>query len=228
MLLDEADVFLQTRDRADLERNAIVSVFLRTLEYYSGILFLTTNKVGTFDEAFKSRISISLYYRKLDRKQTMEIWDVNLRRLREKKGITFDQKVLVEWAEKNFKATKKHPDLRRWNGRQIHNACQTAAALAKFENKGVLTSAHLDTVAKASQDFDLYLKATHGMDDYGRAAREQDRGDDEYEQTFDHQINSTFARSTPMRAKEKMAVRRPSGGLRAKAPRHSDTDDDSD
>lgn len=41
MLLDEADVFLAARDRRDLKRNAIVSVFLRSLEYYSGILFLT-------------------------------------------------------------------------------------------------------------------------------------------------------------------------------------------
>ena len=41
MLLDEADVFLQTRNRTDMRRNAVVSVFLRSLEYYSGILILT-------------------------------------------------------------------------------------------------------------------------------------------------------------------------------------------
>lgn len=56
LLLDEADVFLAKRGKADLKRNALVSVFLRVLEYYAGILFLTTNRVGTFDEAFKSRI----------------------------------------------------------------------------------------------------------------------------------------------------------------------------
>ena len=39
MLLDEADVFLQSRDKTDMRRNAVVSVFLRVLEYYSGILF---------------------------------------------------------------------------------------------------------------------------------------------------------------------------------------------
>jgi hypothetical protein len=41
LLLDEADVFLQQRSGSDMNRNAVVSVFLRTLEYYSGILFLT-------------------------------------------------------------------------------------------------------------------------------------------------------------------------------------------
>lgn len=71
MLLDEADIFLAERTNADIERNALVSVFLRILEYYEaselsvfmcrslplieeqGILFLTTNRVGSFDEAFK-------------------------------------------------------------------------------------------------------------------------------------------------------------------------------
>ena len=62
LLLDEADVFLSQRSKQDMKRNALVSVFLRVLEYYNGLLFLTTNRVGTIDEAFKSRIHISLYY----------------------------------------------------------------------------------------------------------------------------------------------------------------------
>lgn len=61
MLLDEADVFLAKRKTEDLHRNSIVSVFLRMLEYYKGLLFLTTNRVGAFDEAFKSRVHISLF-----------------------------------------------------------------------------------------------------------------------------------------------------------------------
>jgi len=66
LLLDEADVFLASRDRHDLKRNSLVAVFLRILEYYTGILFLTTNRVGTFDEAFRSRIHMWLYYPPLD------------------------------------------------------------------------------------------------------------------------------------------------------------------
>jgi len=38
MLLDEADIFLAQRTNQDVERNALVSVFLRILEYYEGIL----------------------------------------------------------------------------------------------------------------------------------------------------------------------------------------------
>lgn len=43
-MLDEAEVFLEERTQADLQRNALVSVFLRALEYYDGILILTTNR----------------------------------------------------------------------------------------------------------------------------------------------------------------------------------------
>jgi ATPase family associated with various cellular activities (AAA) len=57
LLLDEADVFLEKRSIHDIHRNALVSIFLRLLEYFQGILFLTTNRVETFDDAFQSRKS---------------------------------------------------------------------------------------------------------------------------------------------------------------------------
>jgi len=44
------------------------------LEYLQGILFLTTNRVQTFDEAFQSRIHIGLRYGKLDIKTKKDIW----------------------------------------------------------------------------------------------------------------------------------------------------------
>ena len=49
LLLDEADVFLEKRNMHDLHRNALVSIFLRQLEYFQGILFLTTNRVEVCD-----------------------------------------------------------------------------------------------------------------------------------------------------------------------------------
>ncbi|KAF2803548.1 uncharacterized protein BDZ99DRAFT_526473 [Mytilinidion resinicola] len=47
LLLDEADVFLDQRTGADLRRDSLVSVFLHALEYYNGIIILTTNRVGS-------------------------------------------------------------------------------------------------------------------------------------------------------------------------------------
>lgn len=65
LLLDEADVFLQERDTKDVARNALVSIFLRQLEYFQGILILTTNRIGECDAAFESMFSnrsIHLYH----------------------------------------------------------------------------------------------------------------------------------------------------------------------
>lgn len=65
LLLDEADVFLEARSSNDLERNKLVSNFLRVLEYNAGVLFLTTNRVTNIDAAFQSRIHVSIEYPEL-------------------------------------------------------------------------------------------------------------------------------------------------------------------
>lgn len=74
LLLDECDVFLEERSVHDMERNRIVSIFLRTLEYYQGILFLTTNRVSNMDPAFQSRIHISMRYPPLDAPARAAVW----------------------------------------------------------------------------------------------------------------------------------------------------------
>ena len=62
LLLDEADVYLEQRTARDLERNCLVAAFLRCLEYYKGVLFLTTNRVGAFDDALVSRVNVTMHY----------------------------------------------------------------------------------------------------------------------------------------------------------------------
>ena len=54
MLIDEADVYIKRRED-DMTMNAVVGVFLRVLEYFNGLLFLTTNRVDDIDEAIVSR-----------------------------------------------------------------------------------------------------------------------------------------------------------------------------
>ncbi|CAG8729258.1 10513_t:CDS:2, partial [Cetraspora pellucida] len=51
ILLDEADIYLEKRNTVDLVRNTMVGIFLRLLEYYQGVIFLTTNRVISFDDA---------------------------------------------------------------------------------------------------------------------------------------------------------------------------------
>ena len=74
VLLDEADVFLSRRSVNDLKRNELVSIFLRELEYFRGILFLTTNLLQTIDDAFRSRIHIHLLYPRLSFSSRLVLW----------------------------------------------------------------------------------------------------------------------------------------------------------
>lgn len=78
---------------------------------------MTTNRVGTIDRAFKSRIHCSLLYKKLDLKRTMTIWKKNIARLSEKLPIQVDEKGILKFAEKHYKKLKRSEDLIVWNGR---------------------------------------------------------------------------------------------------------------
>ncbi|KAM0323910.1 hypothetical protein ACHAQA_008491 [Verticillium albo-atrum] len=208
LLMDEADIFLARRDSFNLKRNALVSVFLRVLEYYSGILFLTTNRVGILDEAFKSRIHISLYYEPLSRIQTVEIFRVNIKKLRamedekqerhkgtdvERPRLLIKAKSIVDYAQRYFDEQEETPHL-RWNGRQIRNAFQIASSLAHYhirkDSMGevnldsgqvacpVLDEVQFDKVAEAIERFGNYMDHTRAMTDADQARLDAVRADE--------------------------------------------------
>lgn len=131
LLLDEADVFLEQRSLHELERNKLVSIFLRVLEYYEGTMFLTTNRVETFDPAFQSRIHISLDYQELSVESRKTVWDNFLNSSTQEHVITKAQ--LTELARMNM------------NGRQIKNILKIARLLAsrkeeKLNHEHILTT----------------------------------------------------------------------------------------
>lgn len=97
LLLDEADVFLAQRSDSP-QANALVSVFLRELEHYDGILFLTTNRVQSFDEAMISRIHLALRYEQLGKDARRAVWDHFLKQAITKSGIP-DCKTLIDGLE---------------------------------------------------------------------------------------------------------------------------------
>jgi SpoVK/Ycf46/Vps4 family AAA+-type ATPase len=74
LLFDEADIFLSERVASDLERSAIVGIFLRLLDYYEGTFFLTTNRGDGIDKAFKSRVTLYLDYPELSPEIRKIIW----------------------------------------------------------------------------------------------------------------------------------------------------------
>lgn len=139
LLLDEADVFLSKRSVDNLEKNAFVSVFLRLMEYYQGIMFLTTNRAEDFDPAFMSRIHLILDYHPLTPERRVKIW----RNLSAKmaKDETLDEGGLQQLATDY--------DI---NGREIKNLLRTAWCLAK-DNRRPLTMADIRAVARISSRY---------------------------------------------------------------------------
>jgi len=149
VLLDEADVFLEARrdespDAA--QRNALVAVFLRHLEYFSGIVFLTTNRIHVFDAAMKSRVHLALGYSAPDLDSRRRIWRHNLLHTNHQDGRGFS----IEDALEKFAPEPM-------NGREISNAVNTACTLARF-SEGPLLLTHIDEVLGVRREFDLSMR----------------------------------------------------------------------
>jgi SpoVK/Ycf46/Vps4 family AAA+-type ATPase len=56
-------------------QNKLVTIFLRGLESYEGVLFLTTNRVKEFDDAVLSRIHLKIQYTELTQDARRNIWE---------------------------------------------------------------------------------------------------------------------------------------------------------
>lgn len=155
LLLDEADVFLEKRTIQDIHRNALVSIFLRLLEYFQGILFLTTNRVETFDDAFQSRIHIALRYGELSQKAKKSVFKMFIERVRILEGVE-----TMPFTEEDYNALARN----NLNGRQIKNTIRTAQALA-VNNNEPLSMVHIKRVLDVSNAFDRDLKGGPGFED---------------------------------------------------------------
>jgi len=90
------------------------------MDYFQGILFLTTNRVGHFDEAFMSRIHVSIGYERLDEKAREQIWENLFRKLKEdyKNG---GPEIRYEYEAKLYVKKNEEVAKLQWNGREIRN-----------------------------------------------------------------------------------------------------------
>lgn len=103
LLFDEIDIYLYKREN-NLEQAAIVGVFLRLLDYFSGLIFFTTNRIEALDPAILSRVSLKIKFQNHDEKNRIELWKSKLK----------DADIVVD-------SLKLLPKL-ELNGRQIKNA----------------------------------------------------------------------------------------------------------
>lgn len=184
LLLDEADVFLMKRDSASTARNGIVSVFLRNLEWYPGIIFLTSNRVEQFDEGVLDRIHMKLHYPQLRKEFAKRLWTQHLDRIQDhyktpQKGssteetrkfpwrITNSDRLAIEqWWEELFKG-KDSVAASSWNGRKMQHAFQMAMDFAEDdrrkedkidEAKAWIRVNHFDRVLRLEETFQTDLQ----------------------------------------------------------------------
>ncbi|KAH8892780.1 P-loop containing nucleoside triphosphate hydrolase protein [Thozetella sp. PMI_491] len=126
LLLDEADVFLGARTNESLERNELVSIFLTKLEYYQGILFLTTNRISSIDHAFQSRVDLFLPYRDLTSSARRLVWENFIEHAGRDK-FDIDDAALDKLSQLNL------------NGREIKNLIKSAQLLGLKSGQKVPT-----------------------------------------------------------------------------------------
>ncbi|KAM0429215.1 hypothetical protein ACHAPT_006429 [Fusarium lateritium] len=173
LLLDEADVYLEQRKSKNLVHNGIVSVFLRMLEYYHGILFLTTNRISSFDRAFVSRIHLAIHYPPLTQPSRRALLYAFLKQTSEDSAEALSsQGVLEKLADEDL------------NGRQIKNLVRTACALALSEDsaRGRVDKRHLELALQPMKEFAQTMEQVLLRDEQREPVQE---GEEEEQQAED-------------------------------------------
>lgn len=110
------------------------TAFLRILEYYRGILILTTNRAVNFDDAFYSRIHLTLTFKTLDQKSREDIWKNFL------KGCDVSSSDISWFASEDL------------NGRQIKNIVKMARLLAEDSDGVPLDASHIKDVLSVARE----------------------------------------------------------------------------
>jgi AAA+ superfamily predicted ATPase len=121
--------------------NKATTVFLRALEYYNGVLILTTNRVTSLDTAFRSRIHLGIKYQSLSVATRKNIWQTFLERSTSGSEVdVLGARLLDEFAAYQF------------DGRMIKNAVRMAHAVAVDEDIA-LNATHIRKAIEALEAF---------------------------------------------------------------------------
>ena len=119
---------------------------------------MTTNRPGDLDEAFVSRIHITVGLKQLDATERKKIWTIFIRDLGGENDPYTDKErhTLLNYATQNFEGD-------RLNGRQIRNTIRIALTLAQLSNTHV-TPEHLEQVVRNGREYSNYMVELNKMD----------------------------------------------------------------
>lgn len=127
-------------------------VLLRVLEYYDGILILTTNRLKTFDIAVQSRVNFAIKYKDLDDKQKKAIYKTFIEQLTD--DNTTDKQQLLDWLDDD-EQTEEYggSPFKELNGRQIRNVLFSAASIAQGDSDKRLKLDHIKKILRETTNF---------------------------------------------------------------------------
>lgn len=114
-----------------------MSVFLQSLEYFAGTIFLTTNRIECIDRAFESRIHVSLTYPELTHEWRRKVWKNFIQSLQIDTSAMTDGEI-GRLAEMEL------------NRRQIKNVVKMVSLLAS-DDGGKLKPEDLETILRIAR-----------------------------------------------------------------------------
>ncbi|KAI0550012.1 P-loop containing nucleoside triphosphate hydrolase protein [Xylaria curta] len=142
LLLDEADMFVQTRDMQDLHES-------------EALLFITSGRVDRLDQALESRITMPIHLPDLSFEVQQSIWKDLIWRL---ENPSPDQKKVWERFIKFDLEAAEGGVYTTMNGRQIKTCITAALTLARLENES-LEITHVREILRMGREFRELLQA---------------------------------------------------------------------
>ena len=151
---DNVDDFLEARTvGGNRESNMLSTLLFRELERFTGIIFLTTTRVGSLDQRASNLFTLVYTFPKLARKDLKTIWRSRLERLHPQPSSGV------------FDMIEQEPLMSlHLNERGVYNILSAALALAAADEDGDgkhaarLHPEHVITIAKMQRDFEDFCR----------------------------------------------------------------------
>lgn len=161
---------------------ARIPVLLNCLDCYGGLLFLTTSQVGNLDEAFRARMTLSLFVDHLNDTRRAVIWKTLLQQAIEQSN----SQIRFGAAATKFLQTDQIHSV-DWNGHEIVSCFQTATSLAMLEAKEspgyapdtevIVDVGHFKEALNRTYAFRAYIQSIDGVSNAARAKNIRTRND---------------------------------------------------
>ncbi|KAL8371492.1 hypothetical protein RB595_001334 [Gaeumannomyces hyphopodioides] len=168
----KAIVAIEDADELETSDRTKAASLSRVIESYGGVLFLTTNKVGSFKEAALSRIDLPIYLPPLPKEAQLKIWKLHVAN-----SVDEECEADIIMQRLNPLVTDVVMDI---SGRDIGDIVLAARRLAQSQGSS-LQWGHIENMLMSQKQFWDYLLGVHGTS-MSRQARQHRLRFDEFGQ----------------------------------------------